>query len=363
MQTKASLKILVSPLDWGIGHATRCIPIVQAFLDQEAEVILMGSEKVLERLSANFPELEKIRTNDAEVVYSSWLPAYFSIAIKLPSININERNSYAQLQSLIKNRQIDIIISDNRYYFRSDEVFSIILSHQLKPKVPFLTRLIEKLLAKRLEKFDEIWIPDSPENAGLSGELSHSKYNIEKQRRIGILSRFNEPISELGKKEANVLIASGPEPQLSILINEFVRIYSGTVIPLTILCPFHINKEIINSINISFVSNPSDEDFLFALKNSSLIIMRSGYSSVMDLMRLGKRALLIPTPGQTEQEYIGDYLQKFGFSSMSQNQIKKVTSPEGLLKPKVENNVQLVEEPALIQKEIGRLIQKFNRGE
>lgn len=363
MQTKASLKILVSPLDWGIGHATRCIPVVQAFLDQGAEVILMGSDRVLKRLDSDFPELEKIRSNDANVVYSNWLPAYFSIALKLLSINNYERKSYAQLQSFLKNRQIDLIISDNRYYFRSDEVYSIIISHQLKPKVPIFTGPVEKLLARRLEKFDEIWIPDSPEKAGLSGDLSVSNYNGEKQRRIGVLSRFKEPIGDSGKKEATVLIASGPEPQLSILINEFVRIYSGTVIPLTILYPFSLNLELRLSNNISIISKPSDEEFQFSLKNSSLIIMRSGYSSVMDLMRLGKRALLIPTPGQTEQEYLGDYLQKFGFSSMSQNQIKKVTSPEGLLKPDDSKSEPFHDEPELVAQEVQRLMQKLSRAE
>ena len=337
MQMRARLRIIVSPLDWGLGHATRCIPIIRSFLANDAEVILMGSERLLNRLSNDFPHLEKIVTYDVNVEYSSWLPAYFSIAIKSLSINKSEYNSYVRLQSEIKKRKIDIIVSDNRYYFRSDNVYSIIISHQIKPRLPFLNsvfgKILQRFIAKKLNKFDEIWIPDMDGSPNLSGSLSKSDHLKKPVKYIGWLSRFEHSIEKTNNSGHVVLIASGPEPQQSILIDTFVRIFSGSVCALTILCPKPYFIDINKHINITILTTASDTEFEFALKDASLIVMRSGYSSVMDLVRLGKRALLIPTPGQTEQEYLGSHLQEFGFSFMTQRELSRITSPEGLIKP------------------------------
>ncbi len=337
MQKKAGLSVIVSPLDWGLGHATRCIPIIREFLERGAEVILMGSERVLNRLEKEFPDLEKIRTNDVDVKYSTWLPAYFYIAIKSLSINKSEYISYTRLQSEIKKRQIDIIVSDNRYYFRSNDVYSVIISHQIKPRLPFLNgiagKLMQKFIAKRLEKFDEIWIPDLAERPGVSGALSEFSHLKKPVKHVGYLSRFQRVIQAKGNYGKTVFVASGPEPQQSILIRRFVQIFSGSVSALTILCQMPLITDLHEHINIEIITSASDTEFELAIKDASLIVTRSGYSSVMDLMRLGRRALLIPTPGQTEQEYLGIHLQEFGFSCMTQRELMRITSPEGLIKP------------------------------
>jgi len=365
MQKRAGLRVIISPLDWGLGHATRCIPVIRALLKQGAEVILMGSDNVLNRLSIEFPSLERIVTNDYRIYYSTWLPAYFSIALKSLSISKSERISYIQLQDVIKNRRIDLVVSDNRYYFRSDDVYSVIISHQIKPRLPFLNGLfggmLQNFIAKKLHKFDEIWIPDIEGSCNLSGALSESNHLKKPVKYIGWLSRFEQTRVISFNPTHVVLVASGPEPQQSMLIDLFVNIFSDSTAALTIICPKQYTRVNNSNTHIKLVVSPSDSDFEITLSDASLIVMRSGYSSVMDLLKLGRRALLIPTPGQTEQEYLGHQLKEFGFSCMTQRELRKITSPEGLIKPKEPKSEIVVDD--LLSSCVKTLIDQINRCE
>jgi len=69
----------------------------------------------------------------------------------------------------------------------------------------------------------------------------------------------------------------------------------------------------------SFLSKNDREDFL---NRSKLVVSRSGYSTILDLAVIGTKALMTPTPGQVEQEYLARYHnQKGTFYSVNQNDI------------------------------------------
>ncbi|MEX1188274.1 MAG: glycosyltransferase, partial [Bacteroidia bacterium] len=274
-----------------------------------------------------------------------------------------EQQAYAHLQSIVKNRHIDIIISDNRYYFRHENIISILLCHQLSPELPkgfsLFKRQFQKRVAHLMNHFDEVWVPDFEAKNSLSGQLSINPFLEIPAIHIGVLSRFDElPASD--EKEKHVLIASGPQPQLDILISEFIRIYSSTVTSLTIITssPYN-NKNTLNNVEVLVLS--SDEEFAYRIQSASHIISRSGYSSVMDFIALNRTALLIPTPGQTEQEYLAEHLKKFGFSSMKQKDLLTTTSPEGLIKPKKLNLQRDIHKS--LSENIKRLINEISQNE
>lgn len=364
MQTKEKPVVLVSPLDWGMGHATRCIPIIEQLQSLGAEVILFASENVLIRLSSNFPELEKIPSYSHDVKYSGSYLAWLSILFQLNRIRKKESKSYAQLQRVIKNRQIDLIISDNRYFVRDENIKSIIICHQLNPISPsaVLQPLIRKISAKLLNQFDEIWLPDVINSKPLSGVLSSNNHIIKPVKKIGLLSRFSSDFNERSES-GHLLIASGPEPQLSILIQLITKIYSSSVIELTIITPSAYYKDLSDVKNIKVLVNPNDEIFRNAVISSKFIICRGGYSSIMDLLSLNKRALLVPTPGQTEQEYLSKHLEGFGFSRITQKQLCKINNPDLLPKPKENYNSLDQSNLSAYEKIISESIIKLNRSE
>ncbi len=215
-------------------------------------------------------------------------------------------------------------------------------------------------MASLLKPFQEIWIADCPGESSLSGELSINQFIDNSCFHMGILSRFPEPVERISYNK-HVLIASGPQPQQNILIEEFIRIYSGTVTELTIITSSYDKYEAVIPKNISINLNPDDVDFINHLKTSSLVIARSGYSTIMDLCRLNIPALLIPTPGQTEQEFLAKHLSSLGFSAMLQSQVYEITSPEGLIWPAPRLKQFSSDQFILYKKQIARVLQKISQ--
>lgn len=364
MQTKEKPVVLVSPLDWGMGHATRCIPIIEQLLSLGAEVILFASENVLLRLSSHFPELEKIPSYSHDVNYSRSYLAWLSILFQLNRIKSEESKSYAQLQRIIKNRQIDLIISDNRYFVRDESIKSIIICHQLNPVSPIaiLQPLIRKISAKLLNQFDEIYLPDVINSKSLSGSLSSNSQILKPVVKMGLLSRFSTDFNDKSKS-GHLLIASGPEPQLSMIIDLFIKVYSASVIELTIITPNTTHKDFCDVKNIRILVNPNDETFKNTVISSEFIICRGGYSSIMDLLSLNRRALLVPTPGQTEQEYLSKHLEGFGFSRITQKQLSNINNPNHLPRPKEKDNSFDQSNLSSYRETISETLKNLNRSE
>jgi uncharacterized protein (TIGR00661 family) len=328
MSHSSSPRILVAPLDWGLGHAARCIPIIRELQNQGAQVIILGSPRVLAYLNAHISNLEQIPSNDTAIRYSTWLPAWLKILLQANIIKRSIQDEYSNLQSLIKIHQIDAIVSDNRYGMHSESIPSILITHQIKPLTPRFLRFTQAFSNRRfiklLKPFSEIWIPDLDSNK-ISGRLAHVFSDSISVKNVGLLSRFeaNLPLPQSSK---NILaIISGPEPQRSIFFQEIVRLQNTFSADISIICENIPDKVSAASLeNIRIILQPNDEQFIQEIECAQHLICRSGYSSIMDFIRLNRTALLIPTPGQTEQEYLAERCQKLGFTQASQRQLKNI---------------------------------------
>ena len=333
MSFTKSPRILVAPLDWGLGHAARCIPVIKELIHQEAEVIVYGSPHVLNYLKKHFPHLEQIRSNEQEIHYAKQLPAWLKILLQANKINKNIQLEYTNLQSLIKTRQIDGVISDNRYGLNSKLIPCVIITHQLNPRVPrafaFLRKIIQHQITAWTSHYDEIWIPDLSGSHSLSADLSIAQSKNSQHKHLGILSRFSSDQIVQSKPNGYLAIISGPEPQRTIFFQELLRIEKSLSLGMTFIIdklPEEVSSD--ETRNMRILVQPNDNEFLQEISNAQKIVCRSGYSSLMDFIRLKRTALFIPTPGQTEQEYLASISRKWGFGYRKQADLKAIKTKE-----------------------------------
>lgn len=314
--------VMVTPLDWGFGHATRCIPIIRELILRGCSVFIAGSGPSLMLLRNEFPSLTFFSITGYHPVYSSGRNMVWTVARQVPKFVRAIRAEHNEVEALIERHKIDLIISDNRYGCWSKKALSIVITHQINilmpPTMAWLSRLLDVINQRLLKKFSVCWIPDFPDmENSLSGVLGHKKEQRPEIRYIGPLSRFSSK-EKADHKYDLVCILSGPEPQRTILekiIQEQAKNLS-------------IRFLMIRGVMSSNGKASSEVDFLNSealetvILESSVIIARSGYSMIMDLATLGKKAIFIPTPGQTEQEYLADrWLQKGVAYSMPQQAI------------------------------------------
>lgn len=348
---------MVCPLDWGLGHATRCIPIVYEFLNRGYKVIIGTSGKQKALLQQEFPRLTFLDLKGYEIEYPKSGSMTLKMLLQLPKINTAIKEEHLWLAKIIDEHQIDIVVSDNRYGLWSNKVKSILITHQIFVKAPFGEWMIEQILKQHFDNFDEILIPDVEGENNLSGDLSHKKSLPDKFKFIGPLSRFSTKIvtssvSPLGGMNREVdnfefdfmAILSGPEPQRTIFENIILKQVENSNLRGILVRGMPNNKENINfsedglrssdfglptTSNLKIVNHLETDEFLHYLQKSKVVISRSGYSTIMDLAALGKKAILVPTPGQTEQEYLADYhFQEGRFYSQTQHEFNLVKTLE-----------------------------------
>jgi UDP-N-acetylglucosamine:LPS N-acetylglucosamine transferase len=309
------LKILIAPLNWGLGHATRCMPIIEELRRQGAEVILASDGAAYDLLKREYPDLpiHLLPAYDIRYPFSSMV---FSMAIQMPKILRGAIGEHFWLKKFLKNTPVDVVISDNRYGFFSRQTRSIFMTHQVNILIPM--RLFQPIVNWVnhffIKRFDACWIPDFEESPNLAGILSHGNFSKKLNvKYLGALSRFKKQFFETRYTAAIVL--SGPEPQRSILEKKIRQELSeqqnseanyilirGTRSKNDVLDTKIPNLEI-HDVLTSTVLNQK-------ILESAVVICRSGYSSIMDLVYLQKVAILIPTPGQTEQEYLATELMR-----------------------------------------------------
>lgn len=314
--------ILICPLDWGIGHATRSVPIIRELIEHDANVIIGADKQPLAFLLDEFPGLDYVKVPGFDISYPKKGNMALKMALSSPQIFAGIRKEHRELQSIISACKIDGVISDNRYGLWSKKVPSVFVTHQLFIQTPLLIRdFILRLNLNYINKFDECWIPDFAGENNLSGDLSHKKDLPGSFHFIGPLSRFNTNdinVKEIENERYDILVLlSGPEPQRTILEQKIIEQLKSTDYNCIILKgkPNESeNNQLSHSIKVR--SHLNTNELIKLIRNSKLIISRPGYSTLMDLAILGKPAILIPTPGQTEQEYLADYyhLRKVYFS-------------------------------------------------
>jgi len=311
---KGRQRILIAPLNWGLGHATRCIPIINELLSQGHDIVIAADGYPLQLLKQEFPQLECIEFPSFSVRYSTSKFQAGKLMLSLPKILFDIWREHRQLQIYIGQYCITQVISDNRFGLWTRLVPCVYITHQMMIKMPKGFELFERpgWLIHRLfiNRYAACWIPDEAENGGLSGDLAH-KYSLPKHARfIGCQSRFAyTPDITPTETYHTVVVVSGPEPQRSLFEKEWMEKLRGKETTVLIVRGLPEKKVIREQLdNITVVSHLPTPELKAQLLAANQIICRSGYSSIMDLHVLNRKATLIPTPGQTEQEYLGKYV-------------------------------------------------------
>lgn len=306
-------RILIAPLDWGLGHATRCIPIIHELLAKDVDVIIAADHRPAELLKREFPDLEHVRLPAYTVEYPVDANMAWSMFKELPKMYQGLVAERALLDTIITERKIDAVISDNRWGIYSKRVPSIYIVHQIRILLsPFLRwgqGIIDAANARLIRSFSEVWIPDFGTADRLTGELTHDSLLPKNAFFIGPLSRLKKITSF--KKELDVLvILSGPEPQRTIFEKIAVdQLKQTTMRALVVRGTPERQLKMKISENLSLISSLTSDELSEAIAASHIIISRPGYSTVMDLSLLGANAIFVPTPQQTEQEYLARRLK------------------------------------------------------
>jgi len=319
-QGAARPRILVAPLDWGLGHATRCIPIIRELLANDCEVLLACSGKHEALLRQEFPELTYISLPGYNIHYgkTKW-EFYGKLMLQIPKIMdaIHKENEW--IEYAIDAHRLDAVISDNRYGLYSDRIPSVFITHQLRIQTSLgekADNFLQKFNYHFIDEFTACWIPDTADEYNLSGILSHpAKLPAAPVTYIGPLTRFTPAASNLESKHLLVLL-SGPEPQRTLLEEQLMaqlRNYKSPVLFVRGL-PGNGNLPTMAPAHFTMVNHLPAAELETAIKEASFVIGRCGYSTVMDLVALQKKSILIPTPGQTEQEYLAAHLTASGIA-------------------------------------------------
>lgn len=315
--------ILIVPLDWGLGHATRCIPLIKEFHANGCEVIIAAETATKSLLEHEFQQLTFIPLKGYRISYSRkkyWLP--LKIISQIPRIVLGIYEEHQWLKKVVKKYSINAIIADNRFGLYHSGIPSIYITHQLLIKTGsnFTEKIARKIHFWFIKKYTSCWVPDFEGKDNISGELAHPLKHPPNINYIGCLSRF-EKKEGFGKKYDLLILISGPAPQRAIfeeLLLPQLQNYNGKVLLVRGLPGNDENEEkalYTNAQNPHLIikNHLSAQELNDAIQQSQLVISRSGYTTIMDLIKLRQKAILVPTPGQTEQEYLAMHLMKQHF--------------------------------------------------
>lgn len=311
-------RVFIAVLNWGLGHATRMVPVISEVKKIASEVLLSSSGNAKIFLKNRFPDLEIIDMPDVSVSYSGGGASFYLAkrAILQPGLNKKQHDFTAKI---IAERNISHIISDNVYGAYSQKIPSALVTHQLQLKAPVLTRAVNKKLARWLENFSEVWTPDLPGDASIAGEMAMNKYYRGELKHLGYMSRFDTSAT-LQKDIDYLAVLSGPEPQRGILEEILIQKFST----------LSGNKVMVGGKpgalpkvgKLEYFDFLGEEELQDMMKRAKLIICRSGYSTILDLVKISASACIIPTPQQPEQKYLAQRMREKGwFYTVEQHDI------------------------------------------
>ncbi|MGC9151660.1 MAG: hypothetical protein ACP5F6_07870 [Microbacter sp.] len=307
-------RILVAPLNWGLGHAARSIPLIKKYRAEGHFIMLAANGEAFHLLSGQFPDLPFVSLPEWNIRYSRSSSQLFAMLWQFPLFLLHAVWEHRRLNKIIRQHAITVVISDNRFPLWNAKIKSIYLTHQLMIKMPpqmaFLEYWVWKLHRWVILKYDECWIPDTSGEDNLSGDLSHHFPLPPNARFIGWLSRF--PVQSAfrpAKRYQRLCLVSGPEPHRTLFEQHLIARLSHEHQPVLLIRgkpSAYPAEDHIGSVDL--LAHCSDEVLQQYILDTPLIICRSGYSTLMDLTVLGKTNVeLVPTPGQTEQIYLAEH--------------------------------------------------------
>lgn len=316
--------ILVAPLNWGLGHATRCIPIVQALESQGFTPILASDGVALALLKKEFPHLQALELPSYNIEYPKKAGEFLWKMIKnTPKAMLAMHREKQLVGKWVAEYQLIGIISDNRLGVHSKKVPSVFITHQLTVLAGKMTWISSKLHRFYIRKFSECWVPDLKGFPNLSGKLGHvDDFNLP-IKYLGVLSRLKK--QKLPIVYDVMVLLSGPEPQRTMLEERLMEALWDCKEKVVFVKGKIESEQTSEQIgNITYYNFMQSEQLEKTLNESKMVVCRSGYTTIMDLAKLEKKALFIPTPGQFEQEYLAKKFEKEGILPKSkQHKFKK----------------------------------------
>lgn len=268
----------------------------------------------MDLLRSEFPMVEAAVLNGYDISYPEGSGMAWKMFRSTPHILRRIREERTELEQFVDKLKLDAVISDNRFGLFSNRIPSIYMTHQVMIKAPLFESVLYRIHSNYMKKFSEVWVPDFEEN-GLSGDLSH-KYRLPPNAKfIGALSRFNGRDS---MEEIDVLIMiSGPEPQrtrFEKMVLAQLDEFKGSAMAVLGTPDKSIDRT--DNKGHRIVSHLGADLLEAQICRARLVVSRSGYSTIMDLSALGKQAGFVPTPGQTEQEYLAKKFHDEGLHMM-----------------------------------------------
>lgn len=313
------MKILIAPLNWGLGHATRCIPLIRHYLAAGNEVVLGGDGESIALLRHRFPQLRIIDLPSLELRYTDNAQQRGFYLRAIPALIRFTLADYYYLRQQLAIEHFDMVISDNRFGLFSRDTKCVYITHQLYVQLPKRLKIFQPL-ARALhaciyKRYNEVWVPDYADpTCNLAGALAHGGRFDRYAKYIGPLSRFRNRESEIGNRNSGyaiLAILSGLEPQRTLFEQELITRFKDSTQPVLIVRGKIGGPATATQIGaVTLVPHMGDEQLVPLIQQAKKIIVRSGYSTIMDLAVLGMlhKAEFHPTPGQSEQEYLAQIL-------------------------------------------------------
>jgi len=330
MEDNTPKKVLFGTSSWGLGHATRDLNLIRGLLSRGCEVTVVSTGGALRVLkgelgdSCHYLDWPDIPSS---VARSSFL-FYLKTTANVPRIMWIWHREKRRVAELLRQERFDLIVTDHRNGLVRSDVRSCFITHSpryIAPwRDPFMEGIMEWFLARWFAPVYKILIPDD-EEGGMSGDMSHKiRFTPrEKLAYLGILSSAHR--RDLPQDIDYFITISGPEPQRTMFADKVlsqVDKLSGKIV-IALGTPGGTAPKLGNKIEIyPYLNRDKQEEML---NRAKLVICRSGYTTLMELAEIGRKALLIPTPGQSEQEYLAKTLRERGeFYSVRQNKLDLV---------------------------------------
>lgn len=332
--------ILFCPLDWGLGHIARDLPLIREFQKNGHRVIVAASPGLAAWLKTEAPQIETTLFDGPEIRYSKGKFLILKLFTYLPELFRWLKKERERVSELVMEYQPHLIVSDNRYGARHPKVYSVIITHQLMLKMPRLLKWLEyplhRFVKSLVERFDECWVPDFSKKYSLAGDLVHKFTLPANAKMIGPLSRFDNNFPEESTNfyhptdKSILAIISGPEPQRTIFEKRVTKLLKTSERPATIITgTLNDGKKKVHGNNkLKIFAHLPSAELLKTIKTHHTIITRAGYSTIMDMYFLKRNIWLVPTPGQTEQLYLARYHRNKTHSVAKQHQLEKILTEE-----------------------------------
>lgn len=322
-------RILFAVLDWGLGHATRSAAVAECLIEREVDVVFCSSGRALDYLRQRFPAQEAVKLALPEIRYGrqSATPAIFRRALMQSRQN---RKEHRRIGTLVREFKPGAVVSDNLYGAWSPEVPSALITHQLSLPAPIFRKAVNKEMAAWLANFTEVWIPDSPD--GLAGALAENTAFGGTANYLGNLSRLSPVHCE--KTISCTAVLSGPEPQRSIFEREVVAYLAALPGKKVLIRGVQgaAAKPLKTESDTEVIDFADGETLSRLLCASAFAVCRAGFSTLSDLVRLGVRAVVTPTPGQYEQAYLAERCEEKGWFMHAAQRKLHTVSPADVIR-------------------------------